>query len=1363
MKTFKLLMKNKLAVSVMLIGLMGLLLPQAANASHLMGGEITVSWVSGNTYKIKQKIYRDCAGIALGTTTAVSVTPTIGTINLNLTAVIDRSILCPGQTSTCNGGTAPGIEEHDYEATVTMANNTTYVITSDLNARNAAITTISNPSSQDMYITTTFKSGNNGAGTPTVNNSPQFLNAPIGQFCIGSLSTLSPGGFDPDGDALVYSLVAPRGASGANLTYLAGFSATNPLTSSTPVTINSSTGEISFTPTVANQVPVICIRVDEFRAGVKIGEIYRDIQIRMINCSGNTPPSIPALANVVVPVGTSYCTPVNVTDANGDLITLTATSGLIPPGTFVIGTSGAGFKNSTFCVTPTAVHQGQTFSVSINALDNHCPASASSVRTFNITVPRVCAVTAHASATAASCGHKDGTATASLTGGTAPYQYSWSGPGGFSASGSDHLTGLAAGTYCVTIVDGNSCVDDECVTVTGGASPVGLTATKADPTCGEDNGTIILTATGGTLPYSYSLNAGTGQPTGLFENLAAGSYTPAVSDFNGCGNAIAPVILLALADVTPPTATCQDLTVELDFYGNVAISESDIDNGSSDNCGGVSLMLSQLYFDCSNVGNNTVTLTVSDATGNISTCDATVSVEDVTDPDVECHDATLTLDINGQATLSTADIFDHDHEACGLSSLTLSQTSFNCSNVGSNTVTLTAIDNSGNPSSCTATVVVSNVYPIVSAPDATGCDGTPIALSGSPAGGTYTVANPYSGPAAPYTYSYTDANGCSNSASGNIHVNPLPVVSAADAVGCAGTSIALSGSPAAGTFNVANPYTGPSTSYTYTFTDANTCTNTATANILVNPLPTVSAPDASGCTGNSITLSGTPTGGTYSVSNPYTGGSTSYSYTYTDANTCTNTATGNITVNPLPVVSAPNASGCTGTSITLSGSPAGGTYSVPNPYVGGSTSYSYTYTDANTCTNTATGNITVNPLPVVSAPNASGCTGTSITLSGSPAGGTYNVSNPYTGGSTSYSYTFTDANTCTNTATGNITVNPLPSVGAANVSGCAGTAIALSGTPAGGTFSKPNPYTGPATTYTYTYTNGNNCTNSATASITVNPNPTVNAGIDEQTFFGYTGDQTVTHTAAASGGTGAYSFAWSLSRPLACNSVTGDGDEAFSAGTCTNNTCGAGLFTPGAPSCSGSAIVTTTLLSDADACVLVTDSKGCKASDCFHIYSEDARCFAGGSTNPKVIICHKTGSTSNPWVQICIAQSAVPAHLAVNMGDYVGKCVSGAHKEDDGDAQLGITNTDAISALKAYPNPFNDKLNIEFTLAEDSKVKLEVFNVEGQLLGVLFEGDVKAAELHKAEFNALGIAKGMVVYRLQTAEKTFYGRAMLMK
>jgi hypothetical protein len=98
------------------------------------------------------------------------------------------------------------------------------------------------------------------------------------------------------------------------------------------------------------------------------------------------------------------------------------------------------------------------------------------------------------------------------------------------------------------------------------------------------------------------------------------------------------------------------------------------------------------------------------------------------------------------------------------------------------------------------------------------------------------LPTPYTGPSTTYTYTYTDGNGCSNtSAAANITVNPLPTVTANNVSGCAGTAIALSELLQAETFSVANPYTGPSTTYIYTYTDGNGCSNTsAAANINVN-------------------------------------------------------------------------------------------------------------------------------------------------------------------------------------------------------------------------------------------------------------------------------------------------------------------------------------------------------------------------------------------------------------------------------------------------------------------------------------------------------------------------------------------------
>ena len=89
-------------------------------------------------------------------------------------------------------------------------------------------------------------------------------------------------------------------------------------------------------------------------------------------------------------------------------------------------------------------------------------------------------------------------------------------------------------------------------------------------------------------------------------------------------------------DVTAPTAVCQNITVQLDANGAATITASQIDNGSSDNCGIALLSVSPSAFDCNDLGPNTVTLTVKDLNGNITTCSATVTVEDNIDPTITC-------------------------------------------------------------------------------------------------------------------------------------------------------------------------------------------------------------------------------------------------------------------------------------------------------------------------------------------------------------------------------------------------------------------------------------------------------------------------------------------------------------------------------------------------------------------------------------------------------------------------------------------------------------------------------------------------------------------------------------------------------
>jgi len=85
---------------------------------------------------------------------------------------------------------------------------------------------------------------------------------------------------------------------------------------------------------------------------------------------------------------------------------------------------------------------------------------------------------------------------------------------------------------------------------------------------------------------------------------------------------------VTVVDATAPIAVCQDITVSVDATGNVSIDATQIDNGSSDNCGIVSMSLNITDFTCDDVGDNTVTFTIMDDAGNTEMCNATVTVLD---------------------------------------------------------------------------------------------------------------------------------------------------------------------------------------------------------------------------------------------------------------------------------------------------------------------------------------------------------------------------------------------------------------------------------------------------------------------------------------------------------------------------------------------------------------------------------------------------------------------------------------------------------------------------------------------------------------------------------------------------------------
>ena len=215
----------------------------------------------------------------------------------------------------------------------------------------------------------------------------------------------------------------------------------------------------------------------------------------------------------------------------------------------------------------------------------------------------------------------------------------------------------------------------------------------------------------------YTLN-GTSGINFTCADVGANTVTLEVTDNNG--NSATCTATVTVQDTIAPVASCKDITVQLDATGNVSITPGQIDNGSSDACGIASIAASQTAFDCSSVGPNTITLTVTDNNGNISTCTSTVTVQDTIAPIASCQDITVQLNASGNASITAANIDNGSNDACGIASLVVSDSSFDCSNVGLNTVTLTVTDVNGNVSTCTSTVTVQDsVAPVASCQDIT--------------------------------------------------------------------------------------------------------------------------------------------------------------------------------------------------------------------------------------------------------------------------------------------------------------------------------------------------------------------------------------------------------------------------------------------------------------------------------------------------------------------------------------------------------------------------------------------------------------------------------------------------------------------
>lgn len=344
-----------------------------------------------------------------------------------------------------------------------------------------------------------------------------------------------------------------------------------------------------------------------------------------------------------------------------------------------------------------------------------------------------------------------------------------------------------------------------------------------------------------------------------------------------------------------------------------------------------------------------------------------------------------------------------------------------------------------------------------------------------------------------YTIVGTDINNCSDTARSSITVNSLPTISTtsipASGIICAGDSVMLNGFGAS-VYSITGGITNgnkfvlfSTTTYTVIGTDGNNCSDTITAIINVNALPTlqINSTPSSGiiCAGDTVKLSGTGASTFVFTDGINTGNSfapattTTYTITGTDVNNCSGSVFTTITVNSLPTISAISipASGiiCVGDSIRLNGTGASayiftGGVTNGNDFVLSSTkTFTITGTDINNCADTNEITITVNDLPTVSVTSmpASGiiCASDSVRLYGAGAfsytitGGVNNGNGFILHTTTTYTLTGTDTNNCSSSASITITVNPLPTLSTEkNILVCIGDTVMLNASGSGGDY-----------------------------------------------------------------------------------------------------------------------------------------------------------------------------------------------------------------------------------------------------------------------------------------------------------------------
>lgn len=280
-------------------------------ATHIVGGAFDVQWQGGDSYRITLKVLRDCRN---GQADFNKPSIRVGVYQKNnnvLYSYYNISFISSKKLEfinpKCAGTTFECTDEGYYSSIVNMPglnNSRGYYISWERCCRNSIIDNINLPgdASTAFYAEIPPRSFNN--------STPKYSNNPVTLLCVGAPFTYNFGYTDADNDVLVYSITDPlngnldkdnnNGApnnpvnfSGpyAPINWSTGFNSKSSIIGNPSLSINAQTGDISVTPNSIGTY-VAAIKVEEFRNGVKIGEVRLELQFNVITCASNPAPSI---------------------------------------------------------------------------------------------------------------------------------------------------------------------------------------------------------------------------------------------------------------------------------------------------------------------------------------------------------------------------------------------------------------------------------------------------------------------------------------------------------------------------------------------------------------------------------------------------------------------------------------------------------------------------------------------------------------------------------------------------------------------------------------------------------------------------------------------------------------------------------------------------------------------------------------------------------------------------------------------------------------------------------------------------------------------------------------------------------------